>query len=148
MSWEFEVIDAIVQALRQITGLHPEYGPTPRMQTPAVIPLMNVDHNSAWGDYTGQISGTLFVIFAWGVLDRDGARLMYDYTAPVGDKSITAKLMNTHTADGALPTTAEPTGVVAGIRVGAALMPKAYNFGDGTLYWGREIPFKIWPKES
>lgn len=147
MSAEWDIIDALVQNLRTIDGLHPEYGPDPKIITPAVIPMLSFEHDTSWGDLEGPLSGSLYLLFKYGAIGRDGWKLMYDYRSPVGDKSITATLMATHSETGALPTEATPEGVVAGIRVVKATSPKAYHFGDGVLFWGCELTLQIWPKE-
>lgn len=151
-SLEWLILDALVYNCRGITGLHPEMGPDPKMVLPAMIPLIGWDHNTAWGDLTGPMTGSIYFLFRYGALGRDGYKLMMDYTSPVGTKSVTAALADSHIKGpdgiiGALPTVAHPEGVVAGIRVGGALKPQVYTFGDGVLFWGRELPIRIWPKE-
>ena len=151
-SAEWLILGALVEACRDITGLHPEFGPEARMVLPAMIPLLGWDHNTAWGDLQGPINGSIYVLFRYGVVGRDGYKLMMDYTSPVGPKSITQAIMATHLRGddgiiGALPTDDYPDGVVAGVRIGGALTPRAYTYGDGVLYWGRELPIRIIPKE-
>lgn len=151
MSSEYDIISAIIENLRSLTGLHPELGPHARFQTPALLPMIGAEHNSAWGELEGPLTGSLYVLVKYGATGSDGYRLVYDYTSPVGSQSITQLLMDSHLTDAngvvrALPTVAQPEGVVNGVRVGRALVPKLYTFGDGAVFWGRELPVKIWPR--
>lgn len=130
---EWEIIDALVTELNELTGLHAFHAPEPAMQTPAVFPLFDQDYNIDWNGGSGTIDGDLMVVTQWVPgLSRAGARVIADYTADTGAKSINAKLHGTSL-----------DGLVESIHIRGVSRGELVSFPDGRTYYGRPIRIRI-----
>lgn len=139
MATEWEILDALVTALKTVPGLKPYHAPTTKMETPACVPLLEPDLNPSWGRAGGVYTGELLVLvkYASGV---DGPRLLYDYTGSEGERSIFRILMATHAPGGALG------GVVESLRVSPGKRPQIYNLPNNDPLFGRALGLTIYPK--
>lgn len=132
---EWTILDALVDKLNDLTGLHAFHAPEPAMQTPAVFPMFDQDFNVDWGGCSGPIDGDLMVVTLWVPgLSRAGAKTVADYTADSGDKSINVKLRNSTLGD-----------VVKSVQVKGVGRGELLTFPDGRAYYGRPIRIRIYP---
>jgi len=139
MATEYEIVDALVTRLQDLTGLHPYHFPEPEMQSPAAFPLFdqsfNVDFGSDDGGNSGPIDGEIVVCTLWGKgLSRAGARTLGDYLADAGEKSINQALHGDTLG-----------GIVPPIRVKGVKRVELITFPDGRAYWGRALEVRIYP---
>lgn len=131
---EWAILDALVTQLNTLTGLHAYHAPEPAMQTPAVFPLFDQDYNIAWDGGSGTIDGDLMVVTQWVPgLSRAGAKVVADYTADSGAKSINAALHGTSLG-----------GVVQSVHVRGVSRGELVSFPDGRTYYGRPIRIRIY----
>lgn len=131
---EWQIVDAMVAELAELTGLHPYHAPEPSMQTPACFPLLDQDFNVDWQGGSGTIDGELMLVTQWVTgLSRAGARTLADYAADTGDKSINAKLHNSTLG-----------GVVKSVQVRGVSRGELVTLPDGRAYYGRPVKIRIY----
>lgn len=135
MASEWTILEALVEELAELTGLHAYMAPEPAMATPAVFPLFDQDYNVDWNGTSGYIEGELMVCTQWVAgLSRAGARTVADYVADAGDKSISAKVHN-----------CDLGGVVKSVQIRGVGRGELLTFPDGRSYYGRPLRVRIYP---
>lgn len=135
MATEWAILDALVGALNDLTGLHSYHAPEPNMQTPAIFPLFDQDFNVSWDGQSGWIEGDLMLVTQWVPgLSRAGAKVLSDYAADTGSKSINAAIHGTTLG-----------GVVKSVHVRGVSRGELVSFPDGRTYYGRPIRVRIYP---
>jgi hypothetical protein len=135
MATESQILSALVAELNSLTGLHGYEYPEPDMASPAAFPLFSQETFIAWPDTHGQLKGDLMVITAWTAgVSRAGARILADYVALTGTKSIPAKLHGNKLG----------TLLTRGVQVLGVQKPELQTFPDGRVYLARPITIQIY----
>lgn len=139
MATEHEIVSALVTRLGTLEGLTALHFPEPNMNAVVVFPLLEQDFNTDWGSDTGgnsgPLEGELMVCTPWGAgLSRAGAKLLGDYLADSGAKSINQLLHGDTLGD-----------VVKPIFVRGMKKLELITFPDGRAYWARALRIKIYP---
>jgi hypothetical protein len=135
MTTEWTILDALVTQLNALTGLHAYHAPEPSMSTPAIFPLFDQDFNVSWDGQSGWIEGDLMLVTQWVPgLSRAGAKVLADYAADTGDKSINAAIHGTTLG-----------GVVKSVHVRGVSRGELISFPDGRTYYARPIRVRVYP---
>jgi hypothetical protein len=134
---ELTVVTALCQALGNVPGLKTYKLPSPSLEMPAAIPMLEPQWNAGFsGTVSSPIECNILILCGAGDL-KSGPMLLFQYTSALGARSVKLALE------------ADPTlgGVINGLRVVGVVGRTYQRFdGDGNLaYVGRYIQVMVYP---